>query len=557
MVRILKLLISLILLTVNLTNELNAQVRKYDVILEQAIQLQKEGKCDKAIIEAEKVTKAKSPEPTKSQRLKAQKIIDGCGCEADKYLKQAENSLSYGNHEGAVGEAVKVLGLPCAKVRQKEKAREIIDAVAQEKLNEAERALIAKDYEKAKSIAREVSQMPYVSDNLRNRANEIEKIEPPKLTVNGRTSMFEVELVADGGRDWFKVDNFGRYFIVDGHPNWFTIEKKEGGFYLNYDLDTLSPREFTIWVRAEDGQQLGIRLHQDVYVYITVDGYTDLSKQIEYSGGTLSFKVSTTAKNYEIIGEGDWCQVMKGSRGFSVRVRPNDQERERKATLRVRAEEEEARVVITQKGAPPSLLQQGRWRDNMDDVKQSTGDYKSVVERVKGYDKWLGIMFMTQGTVYVGEYILHLGQYKTEGKGMLIQSTNINRIGECDNCQYYVGEIGEGSKMSGRGKCYDKRGRLIYDGQLNNDKPIGGYPSQAVAVGYLFECIEYPDGSIYIGETFDGKRHGMGILLNEKNNKGDFWYGEWRDDQRNGYGLQISNNGEKKKTGLWKNDVKQ
>jgi len=50
---------------------------------------------------------------------------------------------------------------------------------------------------------------------------------------------------------------------------------------------------------------------------------------------------------------------------------------------------------------------------------------------------------------------------------------------------------------------------------------------------YRFRTISYPNGELYVGETYMGKRHGYGIYYYSN---GDFWFGEFGNDQRWGYG---------------------
>ena len=69
---------------------------------------------------------------------------------------------------------------------------------------------------------------------------------------------------------------------------------------------------------------------------------------------------------------------------------------------------------------------------------------------------------------------------------------------------------------------------------------------------YKFECIEYPGGDCYIGETINGKRDGRGAYIWSD---GSMWYGSWLDDKKDGYGIYMSYQGEIS-IGAWKGDVK-
>lgn len=63
------------------------------------------------------------------------------------------------------------------------------------------------------------------------------------------------------------------------------------------------------------------------------------------------------------------------------------------------------------------------------------------------------------------------------------------------------------------------------------------------------EKLTYPDGSSYLGETIDGKRHGEGTWVRPDGTK---YKGQWENDRPHGQGSIIWPDG-KKYTGQWKN----
>ena len=105
-------------------------------------------------------------------------------------------------------------------------------------------------------------------------------------------------------------------------------------------------------------------------------------------------------------------------------------------------------------------------------------------------------------------------------------------------------------KKSGRGSCYDLRGNLVYSGYFSNDMPTGTYPSTEYE-SYKFSCIDYENGNYYVGETLDGKRHGMGIYLWSN---GDAWYGHWSYGERDGEGVFLKGFPNEVQVGRWKGD---
>ena len=122
-------------------------------------------------------------------------------------------------------------------------------------------------------------------------------------------------------------------------------------------------------------------------------------------------------------------------------------------------------------------------------------------------------------------------------------------VRNCVGCIYYVGDYKDGDK-AGKGTCYDKFGNLIYYGDFKDDKPVDEYPMTGKYKAYKFECIEYDNGNMYVGETKDGKRHGRGIFLWKD---GGSWYGRWEDGSRSGRGIYFPYSG-KYSIGSWKGD---
>ena len=54
---------------------------------------------------------------------------------------------------------------------------------------------------------------------------------------------------------------------------------------------------------------------------------------------------------------------------------------------------------------------------------------------------------------------------------------------------------------------------------------------------YSFKKETYANGDIYIGEFYNGKRHGYGVYYWAN---GDIWYGRYEGGYRNGYGMLIN-----------------
>ena len=70
---------------------------------------------------------------------------------------------------------------------------------------------------------------------------------------------------------------------------------------------------------------------------------------------------------------------------------------------------------------------------------------------------------------------------------------------------------------------------------------------------YRFQCLNYPGGDFYIGETKEDKRHGQGVY---HWSNGNYWYGTFSENYRQGYGVLFREDGNID-YGLWFGDDKQ
>ena len=147
---------------------------------------------------------------------------------------------------------------------------------------------------------------------------------------------------------------------------------------------------------------------------------------------------------------------------------------------------------------------------------------------------------------------MFFGRYKDgdrDGMGIYFIGKDGRYINNCKDCAYFVGSYSKNIK-EGTGTCYDKNGTLIYFGDFKNDAPTESYPMEGRFKAYKFECIEYTNGNMYVGETKDGKRHGWGVFLWTD---GGAWFGYWEDGSRNGRGIYYRPSGSYT-IGSWKGD---
>ena len=90
------------------------------------------------------------------------------------------------------------------------------------------------------------------------------------------------------------------------------------------------------------------------------------------------------------------------------------------------------------------------------------GAYKNDKKEGQGTYTW------SHGDKYVGA----CKNGKMEGQG-----TYSGDVSNCPDCMKYSGQWKE-EKKHGFGRCYDRSGNLLYEGNFENDKPVGTYPNR-------------------------------------------------------------------------------
>jgi regulator of sirC expression with transglutaminase-like and TPR domain len=147
---------------------------------------------------------------------------------------------------------------------------------------------------------------------------------------------------------------------------------------------------------------------------------------------------------------------------------------------------------------------------------------------------------------------MYLGNFwgnKKHGYGINIVPDGY-QINNCPGAKYYVGYWSNDEK-SGNGTCYNASGTLIYNGEFRNDRPTGIYPTMDNYASYKFQTLNTIGADKYIGQTYNGERHGYGIYAWLS---GDIWIGNWKDGARAGQGIDIASNGSVT-TGNWDNNT--
>jgi hypothetical protein len=195
-------------------------------------------------------------------------------------------------------------------------------------------------------------------------------------------------------------------------------------------------------------------------------------------------------------------------------------------------------------------LEKGSWRQAINKVlynvtkNYTNGIYKGEISN-GSRTGWGVYYFITDNQSYWGDFL----RGESNGKGIYIIGKDGEAFAGCRDCSYYAGNWASDWK-NGIGKCYNHTGKMLYHGFYSNDKPTEKYP-QIHDDSEKFECIEYEGGNIYLGETLNGFKHGLGIFFYAN---GDAWYGEWKDNQRNGNGIELQFGGSVK-SGRWNGDT--
>lgn len=134
-----------------------------------------------------------------------------------------------------------------------------------------------------------------------------------------------------------------------------------------------------------------------------------------------------------------------------------------------------------------------------------------------------------------GEYVGQVdSSNRPYGYGILVYADGSHTIGKFRENQLLFGITVSGqSAMVGSPTfyaAYDQVSGGIDYVFCNNQKRVLEGPD---APNYSFQTLNYANGDQYVGELYQGKRHGYGIYYYSN---GDFWFGEYGNDRPWGYG---------------------
>ena len=348
-----------------------------------------------------------------------------------------------------------------------------------------------------------------------------------------------IEFESSGGKDTLTVSTNAASWKTLEIPSWCTVKQLNKSFILTCNNNpNTSVREGKFYVQAGD-QSIEISVKQKAKIFLELSNNIIKFGKI---GGKNNLTVQTNASSWKISNEISWCQMEKTENSiiFSCEANPNAQDRNE--TFHIIADNESKVVQVSQ--IDITNLEKGYWKHVIENVIH----YKATPSSgglFKGSSNGLGVYYFSSSKEsYWGE----LSKGLSNGKGIHILEKEGSAFVGCPDCKYYAGNWSD-DKKSGKGNCYDKTGKLLYSDLFVNDKPDKAFP-QSYDGTQNFECIEYEDGDIYLGETLNGLRHGLGIFFW---NNGDTWYGEWKEDKRNGNGIEYQYDGAIK-TRIW-NDI--
>lgn len=155
---------------------------------------------------------------------------------------------------------------------------------------------------------------------------------------------------------------------------------------------------------------------------------------------------------------------------------------------------------------------------------------------VKGKCSGMGATLYKDKSIYIGDYYRDCIQ----GYGMLISSDK-DDIANCPNCRVFIGNFKDGKK-EGYGKCYNKNGIIIYEGEFANDKPNDTYPKDIINTSRTLRIYDLNNKNYFIGEYKDDNAFGFGVFVLD--NGTSLWQSSFKNGQREGVGLYIASNGE-------------
>ena len=265
---------------------------------------------------------------------------------------------------------------------------------------------------------------------------------------------------------------------------------------------------------------------------------SETSIYFDANGGTkqLSVKTNLTIWNTSLVCS--WCPVSNSGTTITLHCAANPLTEERTDFFYVTAGDKQVTVNLRQAGKSMTIT--GSWDTMIKTIMASNPTQNLDNSMYKGQLKdenrnGIGVYLWADNSFYFGGW----EQGEKSGSGIYIAPSGYD-VYNCPGCKYYVGNFKDNVK-SGVGSCYNTNHELIYSGNFANDGPVEKYPKKLKkGIDYRFETSKNTTGAKYVGETKDGKRHGLGIIIRTD---GSLWFGEWKNGSRLGEGIDITYTG--------------
>ena len=262
---------------------------------------------------------------------------------------------------------------------------------------------------------------------------------------------------------------------------------------------------------------------------IKINGQEYYPRQVGVTSGEFACTVSCIGdlKDCKIESTKDWYEVSVDGSQLRVKYQENRLDKARKGEIIISSGDVSATLRIDQSAAA-NRIEENKWYSkvrrllNNPTLKEDAGLYRGNVNN--GRAEGPGLYFWTEGvsSFYVGTWSDH----KQNGMGIYVMQSGYY-YQTLKPCRIVVGTFTD-NQPDGRMRCYNHRGKILYDDRVTNGVPDYDYPSSKTNQNKQFDYIEY-GSAYYLGETLNGQRHGYGLYVDSYGNP---WIGNWANDQK-------------------------
>lgn len=268
---------------------------------------------------------------------------------------------------------------------------------------------------------------------------------------------------------------------------------------------------------------------------LLINGYDSCSKvDLDPAGGEWVVKVTlengSISDDCVISPPTSWYRAELSASGDLKLVYTSNQGEIRRGKIVVSAGDESADFTFIQPSLP-NHIEENVWMSKLSRLLGSpsatytNGAYRGglVDFPIPDTRNGIGLYRWSDDTIYLGMW----SQNKKNGRG--IHSTPKGLVfAQLPGCRIMVSDF-LNDVPRGKMRCYDRHGRLLYDGSVFDWSPESVYPAKDLKSAYSFDFIEYDDGSCYIGEVSNGRKNGYGLFIDSS---GKPWVGTWNDDNK-------------------------